>query len=302
MTKMALLFIFDRVTGEPIFGVEERPVPQSNVPGEASWPTQPFPVKPPPLARNTFDPAEGFLRAHARARGLLQGAVGHQRDVHEGPYTPPGVDGTMVTFPSTLGGGNWNGFSYDPSLGLAFTSVMNLGQVAKMVQGQSRGGGPTTWVRRSPWGGPVGRFWNPETKIPCSSPPFGELVAVDVSRGEIAWKVPIGFVESLKEKGFDKTGTAEHRRQHRDRGRPYLRRRDDRLPLPRFRIENGPAGLGDTAACVRALHADDVPRQGRQAVRRRRGRRRQLPRRGARLEDRRLRAAGWIRVQPLRPR
>jgi quinoprotein glucose dehydrogenase len=113
----------------------------------------------------------------------------------------------MVTFPSTLGGGNWSGFSYDPTLGLAFTSVMNLGQVAKMVQGTARGGGPTTWVRRSPWGGAVGRFWNPETKIPCSAPPFGELVALDVSRGEVAWRVPFGFVESLKAKGFDKTGT-----------------------------------------------------------------------------------------------
>src|SRR5207247_10900719 len=55
------------------------------------------------------------------------------------------------------------------------------------------GGGEAPWVRRSPWGGPVGRFWNPENKIPCSAPPFGELVAVDVNRGEIAWKVPIGF-------------------------------------------------------------------------------------------------------------
>jgi len=84
---------------------------------------------------------------------------------------------------------------------------MNIGQVAKMVQGTARGGGATTWVRRSPWGGAVGRFWNPETKIPCSAPPFGELVAIDVNRGEIAWRVPLGFVESLKAKGFDKTGT-----------------------------------------------------------------------------------------------
>jgi len=84
---------------------------------------------------------------------------------------------------------------------------MNLGQVAKMVQGQPRGGGATTWARRSPWGGAVGRFWNPESRIPCSPPPFGELVAVDVNRGEIAWKVPIGVVESLKEKGFGNTGT-----------------------------------------------------------------------------------------------
>ena len=125
----------------------------------------------------------------------------------KGPYTPPDVEGTMLTFPSTLGGGNWSGFSYDPTLGLAFTSVMNIGQVAKMVQGTARGSTIPTWVRRSPWGGAVGRFWNPETKIPCSAGPFGELVAVDVNRGEIAWKVPLGFFESLKEKGFGNTGT-----------------------------------------------------------------------------------------------
>jgi quinoprotein glucose dehydrogenase len=207
MTKMALVFILDRVTGEPIFGVEERPVPQSTVPGEASWPTQPFPLKPAPLARNTFDPAKDFYTLTPDHAAYCKELWDTNAMFTKGPYTPPGVDGTMVTFPSTLGGGNWSGFSYDPTLGLAFTSVMNLGQVAKMVQGTARGGGPTTWVRRSPWGGAVGRFWNPENKIPCSAPPFGELVALDVSRGEVAWKVPLGFVESLKAKGFDKTGT-----------------------------------------------------------------------------------------------
>jgi glucose dehydrogenase len=207
ITKMALVFIFDRVTGEPIFGMTERPVPQSTVPGEATWPTQPFPLKPPPVARNTFDPAKDFYSLTPEHAAYCKELWDANKMYTEGPYTPPGVDATMVTFPSTLGGGNWNGFSYDPTLGLVFTSVMNLGQVAKMVEGQARGGGPTTWVRRSPWGGAAGRFWNPETKIPCSAPPFGELVAIDVNRGDIAWKVPLGFVESLKAKGFDKTGT-----------------------------------------------------------------------------------------------
>jgi glucose dehydrogenase len=207
MTKMALLFVFDRVTGEPIFGLEERPVPQSTVPGEATWPTQPFPLKPEPLARNTFDPEKDFYSLTPEHAAYCKELWNTNAMYTKGPFTPPGVDGTMVTFPSTVGGGNWNGLSYDPTLGLAFTSVMNLGQVAKMVQGTSRGGGPPTWVRRSPWGGPVGRFWNPETRIPCSAPPFGELVAIDVNRGEIAWKVPLGFVESLKAKGFANTGT-----------------------------------------------------------------------------------------------
>ena len=207
LTKMGLVFIFDRVTGEPIFGIEERPVPQSTVPGEATWPTQPFPLKPAPLARNTFDPAKDFYTLTADHAAYCKELWETNTMFTKGPYTPTAVDGTMLTFPSTLGGGNWSGFSYDPTLGLVFTSVMNLGQVAKMVQGPARGGGPTMWVRRSPWGGAVGRFWNPETKIPCSAPPFGELVALDVSRGEVAWKVPLGFVESLRAKGFDKTGT-----------------------------------------------------------------------------------------------
>jgi glucose dehydrogenase len=112
----------------------------------------------------------------------------------------------MVTFPSTLGGGNWNGLAHDPALGLVFTNVMNLGQVARMQEGKDRSGG-TTYVRATPWGGAVGRFWNPENKIPCSAPPFGELVAVNVNTGDIAWKVPIGIVEDLKAKGFGNTGT-----------------------------------------------------------------------------------------------
>ena len=82
MTKITTLFIFDRVTGEPIYGIEERPVPKSTVPGEASWPTQPFPLKPAPLGRTTFDPAKDFYGLDAGPRGLLQGPLGQERDVH----------------------------------------------------------------------------------------------------------------------------------------------------------------------------------------------------------------------------
>jgi len=118
-----------------------------------------------------------------------------------------------VTFPSTLGGGNWNGLAYDAGLGLVFTNVMNLGQVARMQRqtdadmASSAGAGPPAYNRMTPWGGVVGRFWNPDSRIPCSAPPFGELVAVNVNTGEIAWKVPLGVVEDLKARGVPQTGT-----------------------------------------------------------------------------------------------
>ena len=99
ITKMGLLFIFDRVTGEPIFGIEERPVPQSTVPGEATWPTQPFPIKPAPLARNTFDPAKDFYTLTPEHAAYCKELWDTNAMYTKGPYTPPGVDGTMVTFP-----------------------------------------------------------------------------------------------------------------------------------------------------------------------------------------------------------
>jgi len=209
VTKMSFLFIFNRVTGEPVFPIEERPVPKSDVPGEASWPTQPFPVKPPPLGRIDFDPANpkdwySLTPEHAAfCKDLWQ-----KNDMFtKGPFTLPGVGRTMVTFPSTIGGGNWNGLAYDATRGLVFTNVMNLGQVGSLKEAPDPQTGGKTYRRSSPWGGPVGRFWDPQNEIPCSAPPFGELVAVDVNRGEIAWHVPLGTIDSLKDKGFPNTGT-----------------------------------------------------------------------------------------------
>jgi quinoprotein glucose dehydrogenase len=206
-TKMSLLFIFNRETGEPLFGIEERPVPQSDVPGEATWPTQPFPVKPPPLSRTTFDPAKDFYALTPEHAAYCRELWDTNKMYTKGIYTPPGLEGMMLTFPSTLGGGNWSGLSHDPSRGLIFTNIMNLGQVARMERRTDAATGAATFERTTPWNRPIGRFWNLETRIPCSAPPFGELLAIDVKTAAIVWRVPLGVFDDLKARGFDNTGT-----------------------------------------------------------------------------------------------
>jgi quinoprotein glucose dehydrogenase len=207
ITKMSTLFILDRVTGEPVFGMEERPVPQSDVPGEATWPTQPFPVKPPPLARTTFDPGKDFYALTPEHAAYCKDLWVTNSMYTKGMFTPPGLEGTMVMFPSTLGGGNWSGLSYHPERGLVFANIMNLGQVGRMERRTDAASGAVTYKRTSPWGSPYGRFWNPATKMPCSAPPFGELVAVDINTAVIVWRTPLGVFEELKARGFDKTGS-----------------------------------------------------------------------------------------------
>ncbi len=207
ITKMSTLFIFDRATGEPLFGLEERSVPQSDVPGEATWPTQPFPLKPPPLSRTTFDPARDFYTLTPEHAAYCQELWSANKMYTKGMFTPPGLEGMMVTFPSTLGGGNWSGLSYDPARGLVFSNIMNLGQVARMERRKQGPAGALEYERTTPWKRPIGRFWNLESRIPCSAPPFGELVAVDVNTAAIAWRVPLGVFEDLKARGFGATGT-----------------------------------------------------------------------------------------------
>ena len=205
VTKVSTMFIFNRLTGEPLYGMEERPVPASDVPGEQAWPTQPFPLKPAPLARVTFDPEKDLDTLTPEIATYCKDLWTKNGLYTKGPFTPAGVKGFMVTFPSTIGGGNWNGFSYDPTLGYLFTNIMNLGQVGQMVQGNDRGG-TSTYLRSSPWGRTVGRFWNPDDHVPCSAPPFGELVAVNVNTGDVAWRVPLGFIDKLKAAGHADTG------------------------------------------------------------------------------------------------
>ena len=199
ITKMGLLFVFDRVTGEPVYGVEERPVPQTVIPGEVTSKTQPFPVKPPPLAKNTFRPEEMYDRSAEHARFCKELFETNHMKIGV-PYTPLPLEGNALFFPSTLGGGNWGGVSVDPSRGLLFVNVMNVAQWGHM---EKRG---PEYVRTSAYG-PYARFWNRETRIPCQNPPFGELIAVDLASGDIAWRSVLGRIEALEAIGVRDTGS-----------------------------------------------------------------------------------------------
>ena len=198
ITKMGILFSFDRVTGKPLYGMEERAVPQSTVPGEKTSPTQPFPLKPPPLSRVSFTEKEMYNLTPEHAAFCRDLFDKNQMTIGE-LYTPLPVDRNVLMFPSTLGGGGWGGVSVDPVLGLLFTNVNNLGQWGHM---EKRG---DTYRRTSAYG-TYARFWNRDTRIPCTNPPFGELVAVDTRTGDIAWRTPLGSMPEMEALGIKNSG------------------------------------------------------------------------------------------------
>jgi quinoprotein glucose dehydrogenase len=202
MSKSGLLFLLDRVNGKPIYGVEQRPVPQSEVPLERTAKTQPFPVKPPPLSRMTMtaaDVATVTPELEAACRKLMEGMqLG-------GPYLPVGFNRLRVQFPGNHGGVNWGGASFNPELGYMFINTSELGQVqgfaervpnpgAAEAAGARSGRGSNSRYRDLPGGG---RFKDVESNMMCQQPPWGQLTAVNVNTGEFAWRSVLGVTDSL---------------------------------------------------------------------------------------------------------
>ena len=140
ITKMGILFAFDRVTGKPLYGMEERPVPQSDLPGEKTAATQPFPLKPPPLSRVEFTKEEMYNLTPEHA-AFCRDLFDRNRCGSAELYTPFGLEGNVLMFPSTLGGGGMGGVSSDPSLGYLFTNINNLGQWGHMENKDRSGHG-----------------------------------------------------------------------------------------------------------------------------------------------------------------
>jgi len=209
-TKAGMLFVLDRDSGMPLFPIEERPVPASDVPGERAWPTQPFPVKPPPLTSHRFTEADLHAPTPEHRAACAKRLEGLRND---GIFTPPSERGSVL-HPFTGGGVNWSGMAWDPGRRLLIVPVANLVHVVKLSKvsdehvGEGaarplRGVAPADLVRNLWWiltgrgsglryhVSPIdGRTLFSHDDLPCNAPPWGRLVGVDLDRGEIVWSVP----------------------------------------------------------------------------------------------------------------
>jgi glucose dehydrogenase len=204
--KAGLMYILDRRNGKPVYGVEERPVPPSDVPGEQTSPSQPFPVKPLPLGRNSFKPDEiaNVTPEHRKFCEVMYNQEGTM--VNHGPFTTFGTKMTLM-FPGTIGVTNWQGMSFNPKLGYLFVNTMNLGDVGRLVQLEP--GSDPPYERASPWGA-YAHFWDNDKFLPCQQPPWGQLWAIDVNTGDVAWKIPFGIIPELEARGVHGTGAPNY--------------------------------------------------------------------------------------------
>jgi len=256
--KMSYVYIFDRDTGEAMYGMEERPAPKSDDPNDQAWPTQPFPLEPGPIGRLSMS-RNDINKLTPEIEKYCTEFWDNNHLMASQPYPRPRAGYAQVTFPSGVGGPNWGLASYHPQLGYVYINLHNTGSYrgaqpagatdninddggpapgnGGQGRGQGRGagrgagagaggggaaggaqaaGGPGAGGPGGggPGGGGGGRgqgfsYTLPNgASIPCYAPPYGELVAIDVNNGSIAWKSVLGINESysdLGEKGI-KTG------------------------------------------------------------------------------------------------
>jgi quinoprotein glucose dehydrogenase len=217
-SKSAYMFILNRITGKPVFGVQERPVPKGNVPGEAYSSTQPFPLKPPPLARVGFTLKDMVTAAdttaqHAKAcHELWDKAGGFYND---GPFTPwlyhaPGTPLKMsLVFPGATGGANWGGTASDPTNGYVFVNMQNQGSIGWIENNPKYKPGniqlPYDRGSNADFAGQFALFaaiardadGHSLGSWPCQKPPWETLVAVNANTGDIVWQVPLGITKGL---------------------------------------------------------------------------------------------------------
>jgi quinoprotein glucose dehydrogenase len=197
--KTGLLYVLNRDTGKPVFPVEERAVPQSDVPGESASPTQPFPIAPPPLAAHQMS-VEDAWGPTPQDREACRNAIKDLRN--EGVFTPPSVKGTLMV-PGNVGGMTWSGYAFDMQHSLVITNTNNIVAKAQLIPRANydqRGSHSEDGDYGDQTGAPYGlyrRFLLSPSHLPCSPPTWGLLTAVDMNEGKIRWQVPLGSLQDF---------------------------------------------------------------------------------------------------------
>ena len=197
--KSGMLYVLDPSTGKPVLPIEERPVPQSTVPGEVTSPTQPFPTTLPALAPQTLSPDEawGLTDADRKAcQAALQSIAGFS------VFSPPSLTGAIAV-PGAFGGINWSGFAWDARHQHLIVAISNLPFKVQLIPSDKFKAGQRTDFRAAvapQTGAPYAMARGPmraPSGLPCIQPPWGELVAVDLAAGKIAWRRPLGTMDEV---------------------------------------------------------------------------------------------------------
>jgi len=187
VTKQAFVYTFDRLTGHPVWPIEERAAPPSHVPGEVAAPTQPHPTKPAPIdLQSARDEDLIALTPEIHKEAL---AIVRSFD-RGGLYTPPSERGT-VQVPGAMGGANWAGAAVDPETGMLYVGTQRMPSVAFVRK-------PEPWESSYDYIG-VKTYPAGPRGLPLLKPPFGSLVAIDMNSGEHRWRIPIGRSAAIPE-------------------------------------------------------------------------------------------------------
>lgn len=194
LTKQGFAFVFDRVTGQPIWPITEQSVPPSDVPGEQSWPTQPIPSRPPAFTAQGASLDDAFDLTPE----LKTAAQAEMKKFRLGPlYTPPSLEGTL-TRPGVWGGANWGGGAFDPETGVLYLKTVGMGQIFRIQKVDLAALGPRAGEVDADYAnrGLPGTFAD---GLPLLKPPYAHVVAIDLNRGEIQWRVPFGDLPGVRE-------------------------------------------------------------------------------------------------------